>query len=257
MLAVAGPLNDGEVRRTRTMQLVYGINRSFKIRLNDTWHTSRCCVLDADVPHYINGDGDWQFSFHIYPDSHTGHLLKSTVLKNSPVSVFSHDRTSVKPAVLPSAVRPVLPFDLMEIFEQIIFLFTGRHPCVRPENPFLKEMRQQVARQEIISLELLARDAGLSPADLKSEFKRASEFDLDTWLVHRRMIRFFRALDERETFPSEDELVNLVKNAGIGGLDALDRLFKDFFGIPYSKWINRNVGTVILYDEKLGFPCFM
>ena len=61
MLAAAGPLNDGEVRRTRTIQMVYGMNSSFKVRLNNTWHSSRCCVLDAEVPHYINGDGDWQF----------------------------------------------------------------------------------------------------------------------------------------------------------------------------------------------------
>ena len=158
--------------------------------------------------------------------------------------MFSHEESSVKPAVLPSVVRPVPPFDLMEIFEQIVYMFTGKHPCVRPENPFLKQLKKLVSQQDIISSEGLARSAGLSPAELRYEFKRVSEFELETWLLHRRMIRLFRNLDQRETFPEKGELEDMAKKAGIGGLDALDRLFSDFFGTPYSKWINRNIGTV-------------
>ncbi len=257
MLAVAGPLNDGEVHRIRTIQLIYGVNKSFKIRLNENWHSVRCCILDANVPHYINGDGDWQFCFYIYPDSHLGHLLSSTILKGSPVSIFSHEESSAKPRVIPSAVRPVSPVDLMDFFNEIIFIFTGKRPCSRPELPLIKELKKKVSQLDIVSGEALEEAMGRPVQELANDFKRISEFSLDTWLLHHRMMRFFDLLDEQETPANEETLELLMKSAGIGGIDALDRLFYDFFGIPYTRWVSSETGTVVLSDQKIGFPCFM
>ena len=256
MLAEAGPLNDGAVRQNRAMQLIYGVNKPFEIRLNSQWHKVRFCLLEENVPHYINGDGDWQFCFYIYPDSHTGYLLKSTILKKSPVSVFSNEVMSSSLDILPSAVRPVKPFDLKRIFEQIIYIFTGRMSSPRPDQPLLRELRRFLSDGVLPTSEGLAEACRMDQWDLADQFKRITEFNLETWLMHQRMMRFFEILDQQSS-PDNFELDRLAREQGIGGTDALDRLFSDFFGITYTRWTGLNPGTVILWDKQPEFPCFM
>lgn len=256
MLAEAGPLNDDKVRQHQTMQLLYGVNRPFSIRLNNEWHKVRFCLLDVDVPHYINGDGDWQYCFYIYPDSHTGHLLKSTVLKDSPVSVFSREDRSAGANIVPSVVRPISPFELKQLFEQVIYLFTGKKTRMRPNQPLIQELRKYMLEKDIYSSTPLAKLCGMGMEELSDQFKRITEFSLESWLLHQRLMVLFERLDKQKVL-SDDIVDSLTRQSGIAGLDGLDRLFQDLFGIPYRKWTNSTVGSIILTDRQEEFPCFI
>ena len=256
MLAEAGPLNDGQVRQHETLQLLYGVNRPFRIRLNDEWHKTRLCLLSEGVPHYINGDGDWQYCFYIYPDSHTGYLLKSSILKDSPVSVFSGEEKLGRLNVMPSAVRPIPAFDLKMLFEQIVYYFTGKRPCLRPDQPLLKKLRHGMYGEGIFSAADLSEFCGMDSGELADQFKRMTEFNLDSWLLHQRMMIFFDRLERAEQ-RSDAQLDSLCRQSGFAGVDALDRLFCDFFGITYTRWAGAKSRSVIVTDHRSEFPCFM
>lgn len=256
MLAEAGPLSDDKVRQHQTMQLIYGVNQPFNIRLNNEWHKVRFCLLDVAVPHYINGEGDWQYCFYIYPDSHTGHLLKSTVLKNSPASVFSREDSFGGAKIIPSAVRPIDPFELKKLFEQILYLFTGKTPRMRPDQPLLQDLRKFIVENEVFSSGDLADLCGMEKEELSDQFKRLTEFSLESWLLHQRLMVLFEKI-EKQTHLSDNVLDSLARQSCIAGLDGLDRLFQDLFGIPYRKWTHSTVGSIILTDHQAEFPCYL
>jgi AraC-like DNA-binding protein len=157
---------------------------------------------------------------------------------------------------MPSVVRPIPAEDLKNLFDQIVFLFTGRRSCARPDQSLLKEIRKHLRIKEVFSSLSLADLCGLNSAELKDQFKRMTEFNLETWLLHQRIMLLFDRLENLDEM-SEDAVEALSRQSGIAGSGGLDRLFNDLFGIPYKKWVSFSTGSVILTDHRPEFFCFM
>jgi len=253
MLAEVGPLNDGKVRRHRSMQLIYGINKPYRIRLNGEWQTIRLCLIDQEVEHFISGDDDWQICFFIYPDSHLGHLLKSSILKKSLISVLSQDENPSLIKTEQPAVRPMTLTDLRGLLETFVYIFTGRKAYPRNGLTTTRALSQII---ESLTERTLSEAAGRMNRDIEEiaqDFKRETETDIRTWMLHLRMIKFFESLEELSNMPDLQGLDVLARQSGISGLSGLDRLFEDFFGMPYVRWVNMDKGTVILTEKKPVF----
>jgi len=260
MLADVGPLNDGRVHRHGTMRLIYGVNRPFRIRLDGSWHQARLCLLKEGVPHYISGDGDWQISYYVYPDSHTGHLLQSAVLRSAGASFMSQEENPARLDTVQPAVRPLPAEEIRSLLDSFIYLLTGKKGVPRQESPWLKNMIAAVrgwGDETELSLTDLARYLNEEPGDMADRFKRITEFPMESWLLHHRMMRFFGNLERLDYIPAEDELDGLIRKAGIAGTTGLDRIFGDLFGLNRSKWINGNPGTIIQTNEVPFFPYYM
>lgn len=258
MLAESGTLRGGQVRRHRTMPLLYGVNRPFCLRLPGGEVETRLCLVREEQPYSIEGPPQWLLCYYLYPDSPAGQLLRRTQLGDAAVSHFPSEkaRELKRPDLRPSAGQPLSPFAMKRLLEQLIFLFTGARAVPRPETPFLREIRRCAAEEEILSAEALARAAALSREELGRRFARDAGIDADRWLLHRRLIAFF---DEWErTGPlSAEETDGLCRRKGIAGAEGLDRLFGDLFGLSYADWTALLPGSTVLTDRSGEFPHFV
>ena len=258
MLAEIGPLNDGKVRTHRSLQLIYGVNKPFRIRLDGKWQPVRLCLIDSGVDHFISGEDDWQICYFIYPDSHPGHLLKENILKGASVSILSQDENPTRIRTVQSATRPMSLEDVRGLFESFIYVFTGKRAFPRTDLETVQALSTLIRGDSLKEL-TMAEAAGYLGQDgsqLAESFKRETELDAGNWMLHLRMMRFFEHLDRQDHLPDEDGLDKLARSCGIAGIPGLDRLFEDFFGMPYSRWINREPGTVILTEHNTSFLKF-
>jgi len=253
MLAEVGPLNDGKVRMHRSLQLIYGVNKPFRIRLKGEWQTVRLCLIDQGVDHFISGEDDWQICYFIYPDSHAGHLLKSQILKDASVSILSHDENPSLIKTEQPAVRPMTLTDIRGLLETFIYVFTGRRACPRSGLTTARELADAAGSLRELTLSEAAGLLNRDLDELAGDFKRETEMDVRTWMLHLRMIRFFESLEILESMPDLQGLDALARESGISGLSGLDRLFEDFFGMPYVRWVNSEKGTVILTENRPSF----
>lgn len=258
MLAEVGPLNDGKVRTHRSLQLIYGVNKPFKIRLQGEWKTIRLCLIDQGVDHFISGEDDWQICFFVYPDSHLGHLLKTHILKDSSVSVLSQDENPSLINTEQPAVRPMSLQDVKGLLETFVFVFTGRKAYPRSGLSTATDLFQLVKGDNLSEMTLseAASRLGREIEELSLEFKRETELDVRTWLMHVRMMRFFDSLEKMERIPDLEGLDSLARENGIAGLSGLDRLFEDFFGMPFVRWVNSDWGTVIMTEDHPSFMTY-
>ena len=252
-LAEAGPLNDGKVRTHRCLQLIYGVNKPFRVRLQGEWRECRICLLDNGVDHFISGEDDWQICYFIYPDSPLGYLFKSAVLKDSVVSVLDQDEDPGHIRTDQPAVRPMSTDDIRGLFETFIYLFTGKRSTPRNGLAVAGRVKGALGSLQEETLGELAAALNIEQDELIDGFKRETELDLRTFLMHRRMIKFYDSLEKLDDLPGFDELETLARKAGIAGLPGLDRMFEDFFGMPYLRWLNSDSGTVIVTEKKPVF----
>ncbi|MDC7240589.1 MAG: hypothetical protein PQJ50_09540 [Spirochaetales bacterium] len=252
-LAEAGPLNDGKVRTHRCLQLIYGVNKPFRIRLQGEWRECRICLIDNGVDHFISGEDDWQICYFIYPDSPLGYLLKSAVLKESVVSVLNQDEDPAHIRTYQPAVRPMSCDDIRGLFETFIYLFTGKRTVLRNGLALAEGVRGALDSLQEQTLAELVSVLNVDQEELIDGFKRETEMDLRTFLMHRRMIKFYDALELLDEHPGFDVLDELARKSGIAGLSGLDRMFEDFFGMPYLRWLNSDAGTVIVTEKKPVF----
>ena len=258
MLAEVGPLNDGKVRTHQSLQLIYGVNKPFNIRLSGKWQPVRLCLLDSGVDHFISGEDDWQICFFIYPDSHIGYLLKDKILKGASVSILSQDEDPASSWSVQSAVRPMTPEDIRGLFESFVYVFTGKRAYPRTGLEMVQTLYAHIRNGTLdpLTMEEAAAVLGRDKEELAERFKRETELSLGTWMLHLRMMRLFEKLDRLDHLPDEGELDALTRASGIAGASGLDRLFEDFFGMPYRRWVNGEAGTVILTENKLQFLRF-
>ncbi|MDA3956485.1 hypothetical protein [Oceanispirochaeta sp.] len=256
MLAEVGPLNDGKVRTHRSLQLIYGVNKPYKIRLKGEWQTVRLCLIDQGIDHFISGEDDWQICYFIYPDSHLGYLLKTEILKGSSVSVLSQDRNPTQVNTVQPAVRPMTLIDVRGLLETFIYVFTGRKAYPRNGLHTAVQLSRIVHSMTELTLSEAALRLNRDIEDLALDFKRETEADVRTWMMHLRMIRFFDALEKKNGIPDLSELDKLARLSGIAGLSGLDRLFEDFFGMPYVRWVNSEKGTIILTESNPSFMTY-
>lgn len=255
LLAEVGPLNDGKVRTHRCLQLIYGVNKPMRIRLQGKWESVRLCLIGEGVDHFISGEDDWQICFFIYPDSPLGHLLKDCILKGSVVSILSQDENPSLVKTVQPAVRPMSLDDVRGLLETILYVFTGRHAAPRKGMSVSRKLIELVNRNTLkdVTLSEIASRMDLSVNDLAVEFKRETEIDARTWLMHHRIILFFEALEKRDELPDFETMDALVRQSGIAGLSGLDRMFEDLFGMPYLRWLNSDKGTIILTEKNPVF----
>ena len=258
LLAEVGPLNDGKVRTHRCLQLIYGVNKPLKIRLQGEWQNVRLCLIDEGVDHFISGEDDWQICYFIYPDSPLGHLLKQSILKNSSVSVMSHDENPSLIKTVQPAVRPMSLDDVRGLLETIIYVFTGRRASPRTGLSVSLKLNDMLSSRTLIEVTLseLASRMDKSVNELADEFKRETEIEARTWLMHHRMINFFDALEKLEEHPDLGTMDALVRESGIAGLSGLDRMFEDLFGMPYLRWLNSDRGTIIMTEKTPSFHIY-
>lgn len=258
MLAEVGPLNDGKVRTHRSLQLIYGVNKPFKIRLQGKWEPVRLCLIDSGVDHFISGEDDWQICYFIYPDSHPGRILKEDILKGASVSILSQDENPARIRTEQSAARPMSLEDVRGLFESFVYVFTAKRAFPRPGLETAQTLFSLVRDDALkdLSMEEAARALKQDRDLLAESFKRETELDPGTWMLHLRMIRFFESLDRQDPIPDESGLDGLARSCGIAGIPGLDRLFEDFFGMPYRRWVNREPGTLILTEQTLNFLSF-
>jgi AraC-like DNA-binding protein len=253
ILAEVGPLNDGKVRNHRSLQLIYGVNKPYRIRLKGEWQDVRICLIDQGFDHFISGEDDWQICFFIYPDSQLGHLFKSEILKGASVSILSQDKNPSLINTEQPAVRPMSLADLRGLLETFIFVFTGRKAYPRTGLATVSVLSRLILTMTDLTLSEVARTLNRSPEDLALDFKRETEMDIRTWLLHNRMIRFFDFLEKEDRIPGPADLEKIARANGISGLNGLDRLFEDFFGMPYMRWVNSEKGTVVLTESVPTF----
>lgn len=253
LLAEVGPLNDGKVRTHRCLQLIYGVNKPLRIRLKGEWQSVRLCLIDEGVDHFISGEDDWQICYFIYPDSPLGHLLKGSILKESSVSVLSHDENPSLINTVQPAVRPMSLEDVRGLLETILFVFTGRRATPRTGLSVTRHLNDLLSSQDELTLSELAVRMDLDVNELANEFKRETEIDARTWLMHHRMIHFFDALEKLDEHPDFTAMDILVRKSGIAGLSGLDRMFEDLFGMPYLRWLNSDRGTIIITEKTPAF----
>jgi len=257
MLAEVGPLNDGKVRMHRSLQLIYGVNKPFRIRLKGEWQRIRLCLIDQGVEHFISGEDDWQICYFIYPDSHLGHMLKSSILKEASVSILSQDENPSLIKTEQPAVRPMSLDDVRGLLETFLFVFTGRKAYPRSGVSTAMTLAGQVRSLKELTLSEAALSMDREIDDLAQDFKRETEMDVRTWMLHLRMIKFFESLEVLDVMPDLSGLDKLARESGISGLSGLDRLFEDFFGMPYVRWVNSERGTVILTESKPVFLTYV
>ena len=255
MLAEIGPLNDGKVRTHRSLQLIYGVNKPFRIRLDGKWQPVRLCLIDGGVDHFISGEDDWQICYFIYPDSHPGRILKEIILKDASVSILSQDEDPGRIRTVQSATRPISLENVRGLFENFVYMFTGKRAYPRTDLEAVQSLSSLVRSDALKDLTLVeaAEVLGRDRHELAESFKRETELDVGTWMLHLRMMRFFDTLDSLDAIPEDTELDILARECGIAGLSGLDRLFEDFFGMPYRRWVNRETGTLILTEGNVEF----
>ena len=253
MLAEVGPLNDGKVRRHRSLQLIYGVNKPYRIRLQGEWQTIRLCLIDQGVEHFISGEDDWQICYFIYPDSHLGYMLQSSILKGASVSVLSQDENPSLIRTEQPAVRPMSLMDVRGLLETFLYVFTGRKAYPRSGLDTAALLASETKSLTELTLSETAEKLNRDIEELAQDFKRETEMDVRTWMLHLRMIRFFESLEKLDRIPDLQGLDALARTSGISGLSGLDRLFEDFFGMPYVRWVNSERGTVILTENKPVF----
>ncbi|MDC7234359.1 MAG: hypothetical protein PQJ58_14090 [Spirochaetales bacterium] len=255
LLAEVGPLNDGKVRTHRCLQLIYGVNKPYRIRLQGEWQSIRLGLIDAGVDHFISGEDDWQICFFIYPDSPLGHLLKDHILKDSSVSVLSQDENPSLIKTVQPAVRPMSLEDVRGLLETILYVFTGKRAAERSGLTLAHRVRDLSCRGTLkeVTLSEIALELDSDINELAEGFKRETEMDVRTWLMHHRVINFFNTLEALDELPDFASLDTMARESGIAGLSGLDRMFEDFFGMPYLRWLNSDRGTIILTEDSPVF----
>ncbi len=258
MLAEVGPLNDGKVRTHRSLQMIYGVNKPFRIRLDGKWQPVRLCLIDSGVDHFISGEDDWQICYFIYPDSHPGRILRQEILKGASVSILSQDENPGRLRTVQSAARPMSLEDVRGLFESFVYLFTGKRAYPRPGLETVQTLLSLIrgAALKELTMSEAAGYLGRDRNELAELFKRETELDPGTWMLHLRMMRFFESLDRLDRIPDDSDLERLARSCGIAGISGLDRLFEDFFGMPYRRWVNEEPGTVILTEQESHFLFF-
>lgn len=258
LLAEVGPLNDGKVRTHRCLQLIYGVNKPLRIRLQGEWQSVRLCLIDQGVDHFISGEDDWQICYFIYPDSPLGHLLRTRILKDASVSILSQDENPSLIRTVQPAVRPMSLEDVRGLLETILYVFTGTRGAPRTGLSAVRELNEILGSGALKEL-TLSEIAGLmkmETGELADTFKRETEIDARTWLMHHRVILFFDALERLDRHPDLETMDRLVRASGIAGLSGLDRMFEDLFGMPYLRWLNSEKGTIILTEKDPLFQIY-
>lgn len=255
LLAEVGPLNDGKVRTHRCLQLIYGVNKPMRIRLQGEWQSVRLCLIGEGVDHFISGEDDWQICYFIYPDSGLGHLLKDNILKGAAVSILSQDENPSLIKTVQPAVRPISLQDVRGLLETIVYLFTACRATPRKGLSVSQQVRDLLYSRTLndVTLSEIASRLKLDVNDLAVDFKRETEIDVRTWLMHHRIILFFDALEKLDELPGFETMDSLVRESGIAGLPGLDRMFEDLFGMPYLRWLNSDKGTIILTEKTPAF----
>ncbi len=219
------PFNDGRVIRPQAMKLIFGVNRPFRIRLEQQWYSCRAALLKGNTPHFLSGQNDWQVVLWIEPGCALQLLLdvrtldgRSWILHKAPVTGLRQDviQTVIDEPDAPGALH---------LAEALLRVYGGIQPVPALWDDCIKDALSRIDRNPAAAESAdLAREFGREEADFLSDFQRVVGMSPDVYIHRRRLARFFSLRTEGV------ERNEALEQAALSGWDGL----KDSFWERYA-----------------------
>ena len=221
-----GTFRDRKVASHGTMKLIFGINRPFKIRLDERWYGVRTALVDEHVDHYINGEGDWQIVLWISGDTSLGTALKIRSLKGRKWALHNAKVPRSLNDVIQTAGDEPDPQGALVLAETLIRVYGGIKGVPANWDDHVKRAVEEVdANPGVWSGQSLSAFFSRPFAELNADFKRVAGIGLDDYIHNRKWAAYlgFRqsGIDRRAA----------LEAAGLPGWEGLKESFESRFGL--------------------------
>jgi len=221
-----GSFQDSKVSSPEAMKLLFGVNRPFRIRLEDAWFEARAALLDGGVPHYVNGEGDWQIFLWIDPDTSLAGLLNRRALKGRPWAIHNAAPSPSMTEIIQTVGDLSDPAGALEIAESLIYSYGGAKAVPATWDRLVKKavtlLDQDIGAYSVRSL---AERVGRDPVQLDADFRLVLGTPLHSY-IHRlkwqAYIKFRR---------DGQEMTQSLRSSGLIGWEGLRDDFENRYGL--------------------------
>lgn len=222
-----GAFRDDRVGSCEAMKLIFGVNRSFRIRLDEDWVEARVALVSGGTPHFLNGEGDWQIVLWLERDSSLGILLEARTLEGRKWAVQGGGGADMSlNEVIQTAGDLPDPSGALLLAETLLYAYGGITPVTASWDD---EIRSVITRMEADSgcetVRTLSDSLGRSTDNLASDFRRVVGATLEDYL-HRRKLGFYVGL-RQEGMKRDDAL----RRTGLPGWEGLKTRFGARYGL--------------------------
>ena len=221
-----GSFRDDKVTSHEAMKLVFGVNRPFRIRLDQKWHEARAVLIGASVPHFLNGEGDWQIVIWIDADSTLGILMDARTLEGRPWAIHDVPASLSMGEVIQTVGDDSDPHGALQMAETLLRVYGGTIPVPANWDGKVKSIIRRIEENPgSVTLRSLSEDSGRSPEALEGDFRRIIGSSLENYLHRRKWAVYIRY--RREGMERDEAL----RRAGLPGWEGLRDRFKARYGL--------------------------
>ena len=221
-----GSFRDDGVTAHEDMKLVFGVNQSFRIRLDGQWTEARTILLDSGTPHYLNGEEDWQIVLWIDPESSLGILLKARTLEGRPWRIHVGPDQPGPEEVIQTLGDEPDPRGALFVAETLLRTYGAVRPVPATWDLSIRTLIRRIEEDAgSATLGSLADDTGHSVEDLSADFRRVVGAPLEKYL-HRRKLSLYLELVQNGMDRSA-----ALRRCGLPGWAGLVEDFRSEYGL--------------------------
>jgi hypothetical protein len=243
-----GSFHDDKVSSHGAMKLVFGINGPFRIRLGGRWYDARAAMLDGGVPHYLNGDGDWQVVIWVEGSTSLGMALGARSLKGRDWALHGVAASPALDEVIQTAGDDPDSAGALSIAETLIRVYGGIKAIPSTWDEDVKKAVDAVdSTPGVWSGRSLAESLGRSVSDLNADFRRVLGIGLDDYLHARKRVDY---IARRQKGVGRQKA---LESAGLPGWEGLKDDFRERFGLDLGV-LEESLPFVSVYEGRDSGP---
>ena len=243
-----GTFRDDKVVSHGAMKFVFGINRPFKIRLEGRWFRPRAVLIDGDVPHFVNGEGDWQAVLWIDGGTSLGMALRARSLKGRDWAVHDAAAPPALDEVIQTAGDDPDSRGALEIAEILIRTYGGIKAVPANWDDDVRRAAEAIdARPGAWSGQSVAESIGRIPEELNEDFRRVLGVGLDDYLHTRKWASYIM---KRQ---SGADRRRALEAAGLSGWEGLKDRFESRYGLDLEV-LEESLPFVTVYEGRESGP---